>query len=568
MENAALSQDRPATMEKVLHGTFMENEAPAQDKADTRPDLLILIPAAAILLLIAVLAIASPEATEAFLKSIYGPFAAHTGTVYLWVTLGMILLTVYFSCGRFGSIRFGGPNEKPEFTNLGWLAMMFCSGVAGAVLFWSIVEPLWNMAYPPQYAAAGTRDSYDWALTYVLLHWGPVTWPWYAITALPICYMFYRLKKPVLRISSVAEPIFGKKTADGWMGKCVEIFFIIGLIFSNTAVMGVSLPIVAQAFGALTGLEPTFNMQVGILLVSTAIFTTSVTLGLKAGIKTLSYINVVIAVGMVLFAYVTGPSTQILNSFTNAFGRMCSHFFEMLLWTSPWEKNSFPQDWTIFYALWMASYGPFMGLFVARISKGRTVREVILMTVFGGMAGSFLIHGVFGSYTLYAQQTGIVDAVGILKASGGPAALIAVLKTLPWNAVVLVGYCIFSTIFLATSVDSSAYIISCAATRKLTVGTEPSLGNRFFWAILQGGLALAVISLGGLESAKIFANFSGALMLLPIAVAIIAWFKFVKYHDMAAEERRNAIAEHNAHLHNPFSKELADADRATVVDCG
>ncbi len=528
----------------------MENSSNSTAFPPTSPgvDMRIAAPAAIVLLSIVAGSILAPEASEKVLQSIYGPFAKHTGAFYLWVTFIMIALSAFFACSRFGSIRFGEPGEKPEFSDSAWIAMMFCSGVAGAVMFWSIVEPLWNLAAPPQYAAALSREAYDWSLAYVLLHWGPVTWPWYAMTALPICYMFYRMKTPVLRISSVAEPVLGAKAANGWIGRGIEIFFIVGLIFSNTAVMGVSLPIVAHAFGTLTGLEPSFNMQVCILVVSTAIFTTSVTLGLKKGIKVLSYANVVIAVTMILFAFVTGPSTQIVNSFTNAFGKMCNHFFEMLFWTAPWQESSFPQDWTIFYALWMASYGPFMGLFIARISRGRTVRQVVLMSICGGVAGSFLIHGVFGSYTLYAQQNGLVDAVAVLKAQGGPAALIAVLQTLPCSSLILVGYCLFSTIFLATSVDSSAYIISCSASSRLEAGADPSFGNRFFWAILQGGLALAVISLGGLGAAKIFGNFSGALMLLPIGIAIVAWFKFIGKHDMAEEERLAALAEHCEHV--------------------
>ncbi|GFH63454.1 MAG: BCCT transporter [Candidatus Desulfovibrio kirbyi] len=512
-------------------------EIDATPQVDLRQDKKILIPAAIVLFFIVVVSLLNPGATEKCLNSLYVPFVKYTGTYYLWVTFAMIFLSVYFICSRYGAIRFGDPGEKPEFGEGAWIAMMFCSGVAGAVMFWSIVEPLFNLAFPPQYAKALSREAYDWSLAYVLLHWGPVTWPWYAVTALPICFMFYRLKKPVLRISAVAGPVIGEKAVNGWAGSALEVFFIIGLVFSNTAVMGVSLPIVAQALSALVGHPPTFGLQAGILVASTAIFTTSVTLGLKRGIKVLSWINVFIALGMVTFTFVVGPTTQIFNSFTNAFGKMVGNFFDMLFWTSPWQTDSFPQDWTIFYALWMASYGPFMGLFIARISRGRTVRQVLLMSILGGMSGSFLIHGVFGSYTLNVQMSGLVDAVGLLKDSGGPAALIAVLQTLPLSGIVLIGYCLFSTIFLATSVDSSAYILACSATKKLAPGTEPSLFSRFFWAILQGGLALAVISLGGLAPAKIFANFSGALMLVPIAFAVIALFKFIKDIDMDHEAR-------------------------------
>ena len=438
------------------------SDAPSKNRsADNRQDLWILGPAALVLILIVVSSIIYPKESESFLLSLYNPFVTHTGMVYLWATFGMILLSVYFSCSRYGNIRFGEPGEKPEFSDITWLAMMFSTGVAGAVLFWSIVEPLSNLSAPPQYADPLSIEAYEWSLAYVLLHWGPVTWPWYAVTALPICYMLYRLKKPVLRISAVAEPVLGAKTVNGWIGRAIEIFFIVGLIFSNTAVMGISIPIVAQAMSVFTGYEPNFTMQLCILGVSTVLFTASVTSGLKRGILFLSHANVIIAVVMILYVFCVGPTTTLLNSFTSAFGKMFGNMFEMLFWTSPWKEDSFPKDWTIFYALWMASYGPFMGLFIARISRGRTVRQVLLMSIFGGIAGYYFIHGVFGSYTLYVQNSGIIDAVAILKESGGPAALIAVLQTIPGGSVILLGgYVVFSTIFLATSVDCSAYIMA------------------------------------------------------------------------------------------------------------
>jgi len=499
-------------------------------ETDLRPDRQILIPATLVLIGIIVCSILFPAASEQFLKSTYSVFAKTTGTWYLWITVLMIILSGYFLFSRYGDIKFGEPDEKPEFNNGSWIAMMFCSGVAGAVMFWSIVEPLFNLAYPPMFAEPLSRESYEWAMSYVLLHWGPVTWPWYMVTALPICYMFYKRKKPVLRISSAAEPVLGEK-ANGGLGKGIEIFFIIGLMFSNAAVMGVSVPIVNHALSTTLGIEPSFTLELIILAVSAVIFTTSVSLGLNKGIKMLSNANVVVALTMVAFCLVAGPTVFIVDNFTSSFGHMVNNFFGMIFWTDPYTSGSFPQDWTIFYALWMASYGPFMGLFIARISRGRTVRQVVGMGLAGGIAGSYLIHAVFGGYTLFAQLNGIVDAVGVLNASGGPAALVAVLNSLPAGSLVLVGYCVFSTIFLATSVDSCAYVISCSATTKLTPGAEPTRGHRFYWAAIQAGLALAAITMGGLGPVRVFANFSGALMLVPIAFVVVAWFKMVREDD-------------------------------------
>lgn len=495
--------------------------------ADLRPDKQILIPATLVLAGIILCSILFPAQSEQVLKTAYGVFARTTGTWYLWVTMLMILLAGFFMRSRYGEIKFGDPDEKPEFNNYSWVAMMFCSGVAGAVMFWSIVEPLFNLAYPPMFAEPLSRESYEWAMSYVLLHWGPVTWPWYVVTALPICYMFYKRKKPVLRISSAAEPLLGDKV-NGGIGKGLEVFFIIGLMFSNATVMGVSVPIVNHALSTTLGIEPSFTLELVILAVSAVIFTVSVSLGLNNGIKVLSNVNVVIALSMVFFCLIAGPTVFIIDNFSSSFGHMLNNFFGMIFWTDPYTKGSFPQDWTIFYALWMASYGPFMGLFIARISRGRTVRQVIGMGLAGGIAGSYLIHAVFGGYTLYAQLNGVVDAVGVLGSSGGPAALVAVLNTLPAGTFVLIGYCVFSTIFLATSVDSCAYVISCAATSRLTVGAEPSRGHRFYWAAIQAGLALAAITLGGLGPVKIFANFAGALMLVPIAFVVISWFRMLR----------------------------------------
>ncbi|GFM34941.1 BCCT family transporter [Desulfovibrio subterraneus] len=507
---------------------------PNDETPNLRPDKFILIPATLVLVAIIACSILFTKSCEEILKTAYNAFTYTTGTWYLWVTVFMILLSGYFVFSKYGEIKFGEPDEKPEFNNYSWLAMMFCSGVAGAVMFWSIAEPLYNLAYPPMFAEPLSRESYEWAMSYVLLHWGPVTWPWYMVTALPICYMFYKRKKPVLRISSAAEPVLGERV-NGGIGRAIEVFFIIGLMFSNAAVMGVSVPIVNHALAATLHIEPSFTLELIILAVSAVIFTASVSLGLQKGIKLLSDANVVIALMLVFFCFVTGPTVFIVNNFTSSFGHMLNNFFEMIFWTDPYTKGTFPQDWTIFYALWMASYGPFMGLFIARISRGRTVRQVVAMGLAGGIAGSYMIHAVFGGYTLFAQLNGVVDAVGVLNASGGPAALVSVLSTLPAGTAVLIGYCLFSTIFLATSVDSCAYVIACSATTKLTIGAEPTRGHRFYWAAVQAGLALAAITMGGLGPVRVFANFSGALMLIPIALVVVSWFKMVR-EDKALEQ--------------------------------
>uniref|UniRef100_B8J4V6 BCCT transporter n=1 Tax=Desulfovibrio desulfuricans (strain ATCC 27774 / DSM 6949 / MB) TaxID=525146 RepID=B8J4V6_DESDA len=495
---------------------------------DLRPDWKIFVPGLLIVLLISLPAVIVPKAAESVLTAIYQPFAANFGTLYLWITVGLIFLCFYFAFSRWGDIKFGEPDEKPQFALPSWIAMIFCSGVGGAIMFWAITEPLWNILIPPQYADPMSTQAYDWALAYLLMHWGPNAWCTYLITALPIAYMFYIRKEPFLRVSTATEMIIGQRMARGWLGLCIDVFFILGLMFCTAVTMCLSLPTVAYALQSVFGISPNLTTQVVILAFSGLVAGYTVYRGLDKGIKWLSDVNVILALLLAAYCFFAGPTVQLFNIFTNAFGKWLGNYPNMVFWTDPWGGGSFPQDWTIFYALFWAGFGPFMGLFIARISRGRTVREIILWGMTGTVSGGCLMHGIFGSYSLYVQHAGMLDAVSILKAEGGPAAMIAVLGTLPFKEVVLVAYCLLSTIFLATTVNSGSYVVASTATRRLSPDSEPHRLHRTFWCLVQCILALGMICMGGLGVAKMFGNFSGALMALPSLLLTFCWLKIIR----------------------------------------
>ena len=175
-----------------------------QQTKDLRPEKTIFWPAVISILVISLPMLLFPKASEEIIGAIYQPFAAKFGALYLWVTVALIGLCVYFACSRYGDIKFGEPGEKPRYSLRSWVAMIFCSGVAGAVMFWSIIEPLWDIITPAQYAAPLSTEAFDWSLAYLLMHWGPNAWCTYFITALPIAYMFHIRRRPVLRRGSRA----------------------------------------------------------------------------------------------------------------------------------------------------------------------------------------------------------------------------------------------------------------------------------------------------------------------------------------------------------------------------
>lgn len=499
-----------------------------QGNVDLRPDWGILAPSIIVILLISVPALIIPKRTEDFFTAVYNPLAANFGTLYLWITVGLIAMCFYFALSRWGNIKFGERHEKPEFGIISWSAMIFCSAVGGAIMFWAITEPLWDILSPPQYAESMSVDAYDWALAYLLMHWGPNAWCTYLITSLPIAYMLYIRKAPFLRISTATAPIIGERQARGLIGRCLDVFFILGLMFCTAVTMCISLPTVAFALQGVFGIDPSLGTQVIILAFSGLVAGYTVYKGLDRGIKWLSNFNIFLALVLVLYCFFCGPTVQLFNIFTNAFGKWLGNYPSMVFWTDPWTGGSFPRDWTIFYALFWAGFGPFMGLFIARISRGRTVREIILWGTASTVAGACLIHGVFGSYALYVQREGILDAVAILKEQGGAAAMIAVLGTLPFKDAVLVAYALLSTIFLATTVNAGSYVCASTATVRLGSASEPDKWHRTIWCLALCLLALGLISMGGLGVAKMFGNFSGALMVLPVLLVTACWLRILK----------------------------------------
>ena len=370
-------------------------------------------------------------------------------------------------------------------------------------------------------------EAYEWSLAYLLLHWGPNAWASYFICALPIAYIFHIRNTPKLRVSESLDFLIGRHK-DGILGRAIDVLFIIGLLFGTASTMILSLPTVEAALAHVFGVRPSFSLEFNILAFCTVIVAVSLYFGLKKGIQTLSNINVGIAMAMILYAAVCGPTATLFDTFTNGVGKMLGNYMNMTFWTDPFSPGTFPQDWTIFYTLFWGSYGPFMGLFIARISRGRTIREIICWGMFGVTVGGYLIHGVFGSYTLHLQYSGELDAIAILKEFGGPASMMAILDTLPFGSALMVVYCIFSTIFLATSINASCYVVAATVARRLHHTEDPSRANLIFWSVVQAFLALGALAIGGMGVAKMYGNFAGAFMILPTVLLVVGWFKILR----------------------------------------
>ncbi|PMO61738.1 choline transporter [Vibrio breoganii] len=449
------------------------------------------------------------------------------GVLYLALGIAAMCFMIYTIFSDLGQIKLGDADEQPEFSNASWAAMLFCGGIGASILYWGCIEWAYYYQTPPFQLQAGSEEAIRWAATYGLFHWGPIAWSIYLIPALPIAYFYYVRKQPVLKISSALMPVLGEKRANGGIGKLIDVLFIFGMLGGAATTLGLAAPLINGGLHHIFGIPNNTLSQVAVLLLCTAIFGYSAYAGLEKGIKFLSNINFWGAMGLLLFVLVAGPTVFILETGLDSIGRMLSNFFMMASWAEPFggygefTDTHFPQDWTIFYWAWWLVFAPCMGLFIARISRGRTIKQMVVGSIFYGSLGCFLFFIVLGNYGLSLQLTGELDVVSILNQSGAPAAIFATLDTLPMGTMVIGVFTLLCVIFTATSFDSISYILASVVQNDVT--EEPMRWNRLFWAFTLSFLPTVLMFMGGLSTLQT-AAIVGGLPLLIISMMLMVSF--------------------------------------------
>ena len=306
---------------------------------------------------------------------------------------------------------------------------------------------------------------------------------------------------PFLRLSTSCHYFF-KGEQETRAERLIDWLFMIGLLGGAGTSLGFSTPMIAACIARITGLEADFALEFAVVLVSVAMFATSVWFGLKKGIKRLSDINMWLALGLLAFVLLVGPTIFLLKTPLNSVALMAQNFFRMNSWTDAFTDSSFVENWTIFYWAWWIAYGPFVGLFVTRISRGRTIRQVIFGMLGYGSLGAALFYMILGNYGLSLETTDTIAITSVLEDQGGPAAIVAILDHLPFAAVVIGVFAVISLIFSATTYDSASYILASCATRRLLPGEDPDRWHRVFWAMALAVLPLTLMFIGGLKTVQ------------------------------------------------------------------
>lgn len=477
-------------------------------------------PSIAVIMGITIPLVLYPESGNLVIQQFFRFATINFGWLYLLAALGAVVFLLWLALGRYGHVRLGRAEDSPEFSYFSWVAMIFCGGIGIAIANWAWVEPLYYFDGPPRGLASQSDKAAEWALAYGQFHWGLTPWAIYCLPAIPIAYSMFVRRQPGVRLSVAARGLLGDK-ANGWVGILLDTVVVFGIVGGVGTSLGLAVPLVSKLASDVLGFQPSFSFDMVILCLWTILFGASVWFGLSKGIKLLSDINAYLAGLLLLFVLTIGPTLFILNGWSNSIGLMLNHFVEMSLWTDPIAKGSFPRDWTIFYWAWWFAYAPMMGLFVARISRGRTIRELVFAELIWGSLGCWVFFAIWGGYALDLQLSGALDVSAILNQEGIPGAVLAILKTMPMADLVITGFVLLCFIFLATTLDSAAYVLASVTSRELSGYEEPRRWIRITWALLLAIVGIGLIKVGGLKAVQT-STIVVALPLIPV-LFILAW---------------------------------------------
>lgn len=442
-----------------------------------------------------------PGASAQVLDVTYEWLADHLGPAYLWAGSGTLVFVIYLAVGRHGKLVLGKDQDTPEFSKLSWFSMIFCAGIASGLLYWGVIEWAYYYLAPPYGEELGSARAIEWAASYPLFHWGFTAWGFYALPTVAVAYACHRKGERSYRLSRACRAVLGRH-ADGALGNAIDVLFIVGILGGASTSLGLSTPMIAEGISQIIGTTRSFGLDVAIVMSCAVIFSVSVFVGIDRGIRVLSNLNFWLAIGFILFVLCAGETLFIIKMGTASIGHVLQNFIQMNLWTDPILKTGFVEDWTVFYWAWWIAYAPFVGLFVARISRGRTVREVVWGMIFAGTAGAWTFFIILGNYALSLELGQVLPVLEILDESGAPKAIIAVISSLPAAKWTLGVFCFVALLYLATTFDSAAYTIAAGASRDLGPTGDPDRAHRSLWALAVAALPIALMGIGGLQSLR------------------------------------------------------------------
>ena len=445
---------------------------------------------------IAVWAIAFNDNFTEVSNAVFGFLTVDFGWLYLLAMLAFVIFALAIALSHWGTIKLGPDDSEPEFSTVSWFAMLFGCGMGVGLVFWGIAEPISHYAAPIAGIEPSSAEAARFAMSASFMHWGIHPWANYAIIGLALGYFMYRKGKPAL-ISSALTPVLGEGGAKGWLGKLVDILALFATMAGVVTSLGLGVLQINAGLNYLFGVPSSLTVQIIIILVISAIFIGSAVLGIEKGIKVISDANLYIAFGVLIICFIIGPKIDVLNNLICGIGDYIGGFFPDSLGMSAYGDNAWMLGWRIFYWAWWIAWAPFVGVFIARISRGRTVRQFILGVVLVPAVASLLWFAVFGSMGLSLAQSGILDPEAVASVAASPeTGLFLVLNHYPIGMVISIVMLVLICTFFITSANSGTFVLGMLSSDG---NMNPPNGKKILWGIVLTAMAIGLLIAGGLK---------------------------------------------------------------------
>ncbi|MFP3981696.1 MAG: BCCT family transporter [Desulfobacterales bacterium] len=443
-----------------------------------------------------------------FISSNFGWFLIISVNFYL-------LMMLYIAFSKYGNIRLGGKNAVPEFSRLSWFAMLFSAGMGIGILFWSVAEPTFHFS-DPVFASEGTQAAKQ-AMKTTFLHWGLHPWGIYALVGMSLAFFAFNRGLP-LAIRSIFYPLLGDRVYGIW-GDVIDVLAVLSTLFGLATSLGFGVQQVNSGLHHLFGLPDSVYVQVMLVVAITGAATISVVSGLDQGVKRLSELNLNLGAVLLIFILLAGPTLFILDTFVENTGLYLNEFFEISFWAEGYRDTDWQNSWTIFYWSWWIAWSPFVGMFIARISKGRTLREFVLSVLIVPSLLTFLWITAFGGSALLLELEG-TGRIAQAVQENVAISIYALLEHFPLDMIANFAAIMLVVSFFITSSDSGSLVVDA-----FTSGGKLNspVTQRVFWASMEGAVAAVLLvggGLGALQTASITTGLPFAVILILMAFSL------------------------------------------------
>ena len=480
------------------------------------------------LIIVGIIAVWSVAFNDSFTVVANAAFKVLTtdfGWLYLISMIIFFGFIVYFAFGKYGKIRLGSDDSRPEYSNITWFGLLFGCGMGVGLVFWGVAEPLTYYLNPTDGIEAASQASANFAFENFFMHWGILPWANYAVIGLALAYFMFRKNKKGL-LSVMLEPLIGEKLANGWLGKVVDILGVFATVAGVVTSPGLGTLQINAGFNYLFGVPINLVVEIIIIIIVSFLYIGSAVSGLDKGIKIISDTNLYVAIGLLAVCFIVGPKVETLNAFVNGMGQYIGNFIPTALKINSYSDNSWFGSWRLFYWAWFIAWAPFVGVFVARISKGRTIREFVLGVVLVPTIASCIWGAVFGNLGINLGEKGLMAIEKLQEAVATPeVGLFVVLGQYPLGFILSLVALVSLCAFFVTSANSGVYVLSMLSTDG---AINPPNGRKILWGVIQSVMAIGLLMAGGLKPLQTISLVAAFLFIFVMLGTIAAFIKVLK----------------------------------------